>query len=174
MGKAIVLSATFKLMDSHKKLSDIIQILKDFEVVACDLVHEKVALNKKVPRVIDVGGDEKFERKGLCKYDKRKQRLGCAHTNANTDFLNFLKEIDHLKPNIRTDVESLENIILQIYLLDHHKGELEKKKAECYLHNDHLNIQQCEEELKNAINRHRSLIQNLDGLKTQIIRKLEE
>lgn len=160
-------------MTTKKILSDIIQALKDFEVVSCNLVHEKVLMDNKVSKVKDMGGSNHFERKGLCTTLIRERRLGCAHTHANSNFINLLKEVEVQKPEIKSDAKTLENIILQIYLLDHHKGELEKKKAEYFLHRDNQKIQQCEEKLKTAIKEHQSLVKELEGLKTQIIQKLE-
>ena len=154
-------------------LKDIIKLLNDFQVVRCNLVHEKVLMSQGMPRVKEIGSDKKFDLKGLCPSLIRDKRLGCAHTMANSQFTRLIRKAELINPVIKSDIILLENLIFEIYQIDHLKGDLEKEKAIFCLQNDYLGIKKCEDNLVELIDKHQSLISDLDRLKNRIIQALK-
>ena len=69
-------------------LHDIRKQLEGFQVVSCDLRHEKVALDTATGKPVKTQNStgDLYKRQEFCALGIRNKRLGCAHSNANEDF----------------------------------------------------------------------------------------
>ena len=141
--------------------------LSNFKVIKCDMHHEKIQVKSDSNEPIFNFQESKktYVRNNLCPYKLRSERLGCAHSSANSNFIGL---IDQLNSNdlriseLKTDVQSLIN---EVYKLDHEKGELEKEIHEC----SNERLESVEQELTTAIVKHRKMMCDLNALKTQLL-----
>ena len=150
--------------------------IKQFQVVKCDMYHEKIKLDIKTgqPILKETSNGSSYERVNLCGVVQRSKRLGCAHSSSNNSFLNL---IDGLKTNNQEIInikKRISDLILQIYTLDHKKGELEK---ELVISNNLDDVKEktikVQEALTDSVLTHRKIMDELKMLKTKLILHLE-
>lgn len=153
------------------------QKLEQFQVVKCDMYHEKIKLDIHTgqPILKETSNGSSYERVNLCGIVERSKRLGCAHSSSNNSFLNL---IDELKTNDQVIInfkKRISDLILQIYTLDHKKGELEK---ELVISNSFDDLKdksiRIQKELTDSILSHRKIMDEINTLKAKLILYLEE
>ena len=150
--------------------------IEQFHVVKCDMYHEKIKMdNTGQPILNRTSNDSYYERMNLCETSERSKRLGCAHSSSNNNFLNL---IDQLKTDDQKIVDlkkEISDLILQVYTLDHKKGELEKELV-ISLGNDNVKKEsiKIQERLTDSILTHRKLMDELKMLRNKLILRLEE
>lgn len=116
---------------SLESLRDRIAALR---VTRCRMSHERVRMeNGAVLRVSRGGAEQGVVRIGLCSPEVRARNLACGHTMARyllLDALNALHAAGRL-PSDEQDAlrEALESVTNAIHLLDHAKGEAERRFA---------------------------------------------
>ncbi|MEE9407383.1 MAG: hypothetical protein V3V28_04825 [Polaribacter sp.] len=151
--------------------------IKQFQVVKCDMYHEKIKLNNKTSQPIlnTTSNDFSYERMSLCAKNKRSERLGCAHSSSNNSFINLIEELKIENQEIDSLKKRISDSILQVYSLDHIKGELEKELvislSQNSLKNKSIIIQ---EKLTDSILTHRKIMEELKLLKDRLILRLEK
>lgn len=151
--------------------------IEQFQVVKCDMYHEKIKLDIQTgqPVLKGTSNDSYYERVNLCGIVERSKRLGCAHSSSNNSFLNLIDELKTDDQEIINLKKRISNLILQIYTLDHKKGELEKELVISISFDD---IQEktikIQEALTDSIMAHRKIMDELKMLKTKLILYLEE
>lgn len=104
------------------------------ELVACRMAHERVRWDRGQIVRRDVGGAEgAVARVPLCGHDTRAQRLGCGHTPARDALQRALAELGAcgaLSAAAGSAMSAeLHQIGHAIQLLDHQKGDAEKRHA---------------------------------------------
>lgn len=103
--------------------------LTRLKAIACRMAHERVLIDRKTQ--LPVAGtvpEIEFERIGLCDSAKRSKNPACSHTMARyplENALNLLEQCDKYS-DWRAEFNALNNTI---HLLDHEKGEAEKRLA---------------------------------------------
>jgi len=151
--------------------------IEQFQVVKCDMYHEKIKLDIQTGQPILKGTshDSYYERVNLCGIAERSKRLGCAHSSSNNSFLNLIDELKTNDQEIINFKKRIRSLILQIYTLDHKKGELEKELVISISVDDvkEKNIK-IQKELTDSILAHRKIMNELKLLKTKLILHLEE
>lgn len=145
------------------KKEELIEAFEQFEINSCDLIHEQISTKEASAesQIIET------LRNPLCDKIKRNERLGCAHSMANTRFLNLVDKAilqNYTNQILREDFES---IITSIYLLDHKKGELEKKKFQ------NNSKAEAKKQLEKITIEHRNLMQKLKELRVKLIKEMK-
>lgn len=159
-------------------LHEIKSNLEEFELFQCGMYHEKVRLDTKtkLPLKTNIIGDNQFLRIDLCNSKLRKKRLGCAHSSANYNFNELINKIEIDSIHIKEIQRKINETILNIYELDHKKGNLEKDFAEIVLNiipnlETRNNIQN---KIGVCINLHRNYIDTLKVLKEELINIIDQ
>jgi len=140
------------------------------------MYHEKIKMDTTGQPILNrTSNDSYYERMNLCGTSERSKRLGCAHSSSNNNFLNL---IDQLKTDDQKIVDlkkEICNLILQVYTLDHKKGELEKELViSLSNHNVKKESIKIQERLTDSILTHRKLMDELKMLRNMLILRLEE
>lgn len=151
--------------------------LEQFQVVKCDMYHEKIKLDIKTGQPIskETSNGSSYERVNLCGVVERSKRLGCAHSSSNNNFLNLIDELKTNDQEIINFKKRISDLILQIYTLDHKKGELEKELViSNSLDDAKEKTIKVQEALTDSILAHRKIMNKLKTLKTKLILHLEE
>ncbi|HAS46576.1 MAG TPA: hypothetical protein DCS93_39200 [Microscillaceae bacterium] len=155
-------------------LEQIKEALKAFKTVACKMYHEKVALDTitGLPETQSSPDGITFTRVSLCA--ARHHRIGCAHTKANSQFNRLLDQLPREEfAALQTQFNELIN---QIYFLDHQKGDAEKQLAMLLLapSPDQVTIQQQNTAIEQLEVRHDQLIHQLSILRDEILTQLDQ
>jgi hypothetical protein len=111
-----------KLIESREQLTPL-------KAIACRMAHERVLIDRRTQ--LPIAGmvpEIEFERVGLCDSAKRFKNPACSHTMARYPLENALNLLDKLGEYDEWRAE-LNNLNNTIHLLDHEKGELEKRSA---------------------------------------------
>ena len=102
-------------------------------IVKCRMSHERVIRSADTMLPVVSRTTNSYERVGLCSPETRAQRLGCSHTTSRIKLEAAIKELEKGHDKIKgmaafmgNDLNYLDN---EIHLLDHRKGEAEKKLA---------------------------------------------
>lgn len=99
-----------------------IEKLKTFDIVFCNMIHEKVLDSNEE-------FDSTIKRMPLCEKQYRDKRLGCAHGSSNTRFIETLRSISDDFPSkrdlITKTILTFNQLVSKVYLLDHERGFLE-------------------------------------------------
>ena len=116
-----------------------------------------------------------YERVPLCEITVRSKRLGCAHSSSNNNFLHLIDELKTDDQEIVKLKREISDLIIQIYALDHKKGDLEKELVDS-LSIDDVKIMQVRVKVKLAecIQSHRKLIDELNTHRTNLILRLDQ
>ena len=160
-------------MSSNNHITQFLEKIQAFQVVTCNMHHERVAFDKdRQPLYKKTGDNISFTRQRLCNLTLRKERLGCAHSNANMNFIRLLDDLATHLPTYSNQIlrfkHNCSTLITNIYKLDHEKGQLEHNLALCKLT---VNLHQ-EDQLavisKQLKDRHEQLMEELSVLKSDI------
>lgn len=124
-------------MTHHTRLGHLYSLREEIAslcIVKCHMSHERIirAGESMLPVICRVP-EGSYQRIGLCSPEVRAKRLGCSHTSARIKLQNAIDELNTsseegngLGPLLSSELNWLNN---QIHLLDHEKGEAEKKLA---------------------------------------------
>lgn len=157
-------------------VSEIRQQIEQFELFQCGLYHEKVQLNSVTlsPIKTSVLDEEHYQRVELCKLEDRRKRLGCAHSISNNRFMSLIEGLDTDNSEIKDLQIKIDDVLLQIYTLDHVKGELEKEFAVSLENNPEESVKNdIQIRLKECISTHSGFINELSGLKKELITAID-
>ncbi|MCD2260746.1 hypothetical protein [Psychroserpens luteolus] len=121
-------------MSHVENISNLLEKIQAFQVVKCNMHHERVAFDShKKPIYRQTDKDIFFDRVSLCDVKHRKLRLGCAHSSVNMNFIRLLEsleqELPQQSPQFLVFKETFNDLISKIYALDHKKGQLEHDLA---------------------------------------------
>lgn len=157
-------------------LSDIKQKLNAFQLIHCGLKHEEVLLDDEthLPRMTGAVDEQVYKRRDLCA--NRKQRLGCAHTSANSSFESLLNDLAKGDKYFMKFKNQFSEVVFQIYNLDHKKGNLEKKYAE-YLevgNSNDLLFSDIKKDLHACKLLHSKYINELENVKLGVIQYIDK
>lgn len=155
-------------------LNQIKEALATFKTVSCKMYHEKVALDTTtgLPQTQPAPDGVTFTRVSLC--EARHERIGCAHTRANSRFNRLLDQLPRQEfAPFQAQFNELTN---QIYFLDHQKGDAEKQLAVLQLASspDQAAILQQKAAIEQLEIRHEQLIRQLSMLKDEILKQLDQ
>ena len=156
---------------------EIKQEINQFKLKKCDLSHEQVALDRDtlLPIKDIIQGEKMFQRVEICPQKDRNQQLACAHSGALIRFNEMTEEIAQQDQQVHELCTQLNNLMFEVYMLDHRKGDLEKLYAEVressYL--GPMTYESILEELNTCRQKHRLLIDQIQEVKTSIIQRLD-
>lgn len=167
-----------KQLTNNMTLTEIKQNLNSFQLIQCGLSHEAVQLDSKTNLPIMTGAIDKqfYKRVALCNLKDRKQRLGCAHSSANDKFNKLIDRLPENDEVIKKLKKEFNDVVLQIYMLDHKKGDLEKKYAELLVLCDSsiLTSSGIQKEFDSCKLTHKKYINQLSYIKSGIIERIDE
>jgi len=147
-------------------------------VVKCGMSHERVLLTSdSMPLVCRV--PEGYKRVGLCTSEVRASRLGCSHTTAR---IKLKAAIEVLEPGgsdsrapLAAELNWMDN---QIHLLDHRKGEAEKKLATIFETNNQVSncalLGKAEEEIRELEQLHDDYVERIGKLRDKVVAELDK
>ncbi|WP_412983802.1 hypothetical protein [Pontimicrobium sp. IMCC45349] len=164
------------MITTLEAINNKIELLAKFRVLHCKMIHEKVLFDDvgQAQKMYD-GENAVYRRANLCA--SRKYNLGCSHTNANNNFLRTLKEIKELIPIkkkwLDDYISDFETMILDVYTLDVKKGNLEEQFAIHLENNNPGGLKIIKENIQVAESHHDKMMDQLELLKTNIIKGLK-
>jgi hypothetical protein len=112
-------------------LSFLRQEIAALSVVKCHMAHERVLRDpvstRPLPGRMFQGS---YQRVGLCTPETRAQRLGCSHTMARFKLADAIDVLEQLSEACTSSLADELNLVNnEIHLLDHRKGDAEKRLA---------------------------------------------
>lgn len=155
-------------------LNQIKEALATFKTVSCKMYHEKVAFDTStgLPQTQPATDRVTFIPVSLCA--ARHERIGCAHTKANSQFNRWLDQLP--RQEFAPLQVKFNEVVNQIYFLDHQKGEAEKQLAVLLLATspDQAAIQQQKIVIEQLEIHHHQFISQLSILKDDILKQLDQ
>ena len=162
--------------DIYLQLLQLKDKLSKFQTVSCRLMHEQVQ------ELLDhsVTGDADLDqltakRKGFCNTTMRRISLGCAHTSANDSFA-ALADAVYETGISQTDSRpsaAINELVVKIYLIDHEKGIMEKRKAVAQHQQLVAEIPGIQEAINEIISRHQTVVDQLEKFRCDIIHQVD-
>ncbi len=165
------------------KDSELLQALKiqlaQYKTFDCQLRHENI-IDVESNEGIDSMGlplEPIVNRVGFCNHGFRSVAISCAHTTAAFKFKSLVEKISQQVEMPQNDVciKDFDDLLCEIYLLDHKKGSLEKEYALAEFY-DESGIEQ--EYIRLEINKiekqHSKLIAELELLRQTILTTLKQ
>jgi len=165
------------------KDSELLQTLKiqlaQYKTFDCKLRHENI---------IDVESNEGIgsmglplesivNRVGFCNHSFKSVVISCAHTSAAFKFKNLIKEISQQAEIPQNDlhIKAFDDLLCEIYLLDHKIGSLEKEYAfaEFYDKNG-IERKKIKLEMNRVVEKHSKLVVELELLRQTILTELNQ
>ena len=164
-------------MKDKQLLQSLKSQLSQFKTFDCKLKHEEV-INIEFNTGTDYSGkplELSCERIGFCNKAYRNSNISCAHTIAAINFKKIFNEIIIVTDYKGDDllIQSMDELLCKIYLLDIEKGSLEKQHA--YAKFNELPALQSaliEEKITNAVNTHSNYVQELEILRQMIMNEI--
>jgi hypothetical protein len=165
------------------KDSELLQALKiqlvQYKTFDCQLRHENI-IDIEPSEDIDSMGlplEPTVNRVGFCNHSFRSVAISCAHTTAAIKFKNLVEKISQQVEVPQNDfhLKAFDDLLCEIYLLDHKKGRLEKEYvfAEFYdkkgLDHDEIKL-----EINKVKKQHSKLIAELELLRQAILTTLDQ
>jgi hypothetical protein len=158
--------------ETHTQLVQLSEQLAMFATVCCGLMHEQV-LEISGGTVTDTIDLDKLDvrRKGFCNMDIRRKLLGCAHTKANDIFARLVDAVydTGILSTAFPPSTTVNDLSLKIYLLDHEKGQMEKRYALACQKGEEHEIKAVEQVLKDILARHETILSQLEQLRQSIM-----
>jgi hypothetical protein len=150
--------------------------LSAYQTVSCKLMHEQVTQLNEDSITADIDLDQlRVIRKGFCNASLRRRSLGCAHTMANDMFVRLVISVYETGILQTTSSPSVINdLVLKIYLIDHEKGRIEKRKALVQLQKDSQELINIQNALLDIISRHQNAIDELEKVRQDIMHQLDK
>lgn len=145
--------------------------MKEFTVVNCGMVHERVKIDNGNSIIYKTDDGYDCKRLSLCPKKVQDIRLGCAHTSSNFRFQNYLDMLCELYNNFEIYKDKLNSLLMAVFKLDHQKGELEKQLA-IHLSEDKKTAG-IKRQIQEAVSQHNELMEQLRELKQNIFALLE-
>src|SRR5579871_5742047 len=140
--------------------------------VKCRMSHERVVRDATtgLPAAcrFPIGS---FRRIGLCAADVRATRLGCSHTSARiklTDAIDVLAVPGAAR--WREEARCLDNAI---HLLDHRKGDAEKRLAEALERAQRSEMRAVAGEIRALEDEHDGYMERIERLKAQVLAEIQ-
>lgn len=158
-------------MEHLEREREVFARLKEFTVVNCGMVHERVKMDNGTPLIYQTENGYDCERLSLCPKKVRASRLGCAHASSNFQFQKYLSELSELNADFSAYKDELNSLLMSIYKLDHQKGELEKQLAINLLEDKKVN--RIKSQIQETVSLHNELMEQLRELKQNILDLLE-
>nr|WP_321235758.1 hypothetical protein [uncultured Psychroserpens sp.] len=160
-------------MQNTNNIPQILETIESFQIVKCDMFHEKVVVDVN-ERPIHRFQDDTivFDRVKLCDIKHRNKRLGCAHSSVNIKFERVLEDLALALPECINQISELKNefqsVVAEIYALDHKVGNLEHELAVCQLKSDTKEKDSIIVSMSLLKTEHRSFMTHLSKIKSDI------
>lgn len=160
-------------MQETNSISDLLQTIQSFQIVKCNMHHEKVRTDADGNLIYRTEDDHLFfDRVNLCDPKIRNWRLGCAHSKVNINFERFLEHVLTELPQKTNQILDLKTqfkaVISKIYNLDHKVGHLEHDLAVSALTSDNNNNESLMTSMSGFKIEHRRLMDCLSKIKSDI------
>ncbi|MBS1798140.1 MAG: hypothetical protein JSS81_30280 [Acidobacteria bacterium] len=157
-----------------------------FSAVKCRMAHERVVRNSETGLPIALHFPEGcYRRIGLCAHEIRDTQLGCSHTIARVRLKEAIKVLDGISggPSAPDSPFGGELVRLDnaIHLLDHRKGDAEKRLAESLeeAHRDgetgdsEEKMRAAENEIRELEELHNGYVEEIGRLRDKIITEID-
>ncbi|MEM5565919.1 hypothetical protein WNY78_12430 [Psychroserpens sp. AS72] len=160
-------------MNTSQQISQILTTIQSFQIIQCQMHHEKVAVDVEGNPIQNALDDTLvFDRVNLCDLHLRNKRLGCAHSGVNIKFERVLEELKTIVPQCTNQISEFKNVfnstVTKIYALDHKVGYLEHDIALCALNFDTIGKDKLEQSLRKLKMDHSQLMNKLSEIKSDI------
>ncbi|MCK8480884.1 hypothetical protein [Psychroserpens algicola] len=160
-------------MEDLNTVQQLLKTLQDFQVVKCNMHHERVLTDLSNNPMFRKQDDAIiFDRVNLCPMKDRKLRLGCAHSPVNINFERHLKclaaELPELQDQILNFTSQFKTVVSKIYMLDHNVGHIERDLAMCKLNSDDSKQEKLNRNLEDLKVQHRLFMTRLSEIKSDI------
>ena len=160
-------------MKTSSQLEELYQTIRSFQIVKCEMYHERVAIGAKgIPIASTSENTVVFKRVSLCNTKDRNMRLGCAHSKVNVHFKKVLTDLENTFPDEAHRIVDFKmrfrTIVNQIYVLDHRMGHLEHDFALSTLDKDESKIFQISQAIAHLKLEHSAMMEQLSELKSEI------
>ncbi|NCI49463.1 hypothetical protein GWC95_05980 [Sediminibacterium roseum] len=150
--------------------------LSAYQVVSCALMHEEVTeiIGHLEGEVEDLASLH-VKRKGFCNVNARRKLLGCAHSKANDAFGKLANSVYDAGVIHMADrpSQTVDDLVMKIYLLDHEKGRMEKCLAVAKEKKQAGEIEDAQLQLQRMITRHRTILKELEQFQHALIKQLD-
>lgn len=162
--------------ETYLQLLELKEKLSVFQTVSCRLMHEQVQ-EIMDDSITDYADLERLmvRRKGFCNPAMRRTWLGCAHTMANDTFAR-LSDCVHATGILHTDtIPSIgfNDLVVEIYRIDHEKGRMEKRKALAQKQNDTAELINIADSMQDIIYRHQCCIKQLEQMRSDLMCQID-
>lgn len=161
---------------NYEQLLQLRDKLSAFKTISCGLMHEQVRELQEESVTDDANLEElRVKRKGFCNTTLRRHFLGCAHTLANDTFARLadsVYDMGLMQTTTRPSI-AIKDLTVKIYLMDHEKGMMEKRKALVQYRQDAAQIMVIENTLQEIISRHQTAINQLEQIRQDIMQQLD-
>lgn len=148
-------------------------------ILKCRMAHERVlrddASGLPVRRRFPEGD---YRRVGLCSPEQRTGRLGCSHSMARMKLGEAIKALaaicggeDPVSAQFSGELTELDNAI---HLLDHRKGEAEKRLAISLEEAGDLGVRKAEREINEMETTHDELVEQISRLRDRVVSEIDQ
>jgi hypothetical protein len=165
------------------KDSELLQALKiqlaQYKTFDCQLRHENI-IDIEPNEDIDSMGlplEPTVNRVGFCNNSFRSAAISCAHTIAAVKFKNLIEKISQQVeiPQKNLHLKAFDDLLCEIYLLDHKKGRLEKEYAFAeFYYKRGMDREEIKLEIKKIEEQHSKLVAKLELLRQDILTTLDQ
>jgi hypothetical protein len=165
------------------KDNELLQALKieltQYKTFDCKLRHENiidVQSNEGIDNM-DLPLEAIVNRVGFCNHGFRSVAISCAHTTAAIKFKNLVEKISQQVETPQNDVciKAFDDLLYEIYLLDHKKGSLEKEYAFAEFYDKSwVDREEIKLEINKIEKQHSKLVAELELLRQTILTTLNQ
>jgi len=152
--------------------------LAQYKIFDCKLRHESI-IDIESNEGIDSMGlplEPIVNRVGFCNNSFRSVAISCAHTTAAIKFKDLMEKISQqieISPNDLC-IKAFDDLLCEIYLLDHKKGSLEKEYAFAKFYNKSgVEHEEIKFEISEVEKQHSKLVAELELLRQTILTALD-
>ena len=153
--------------------------LEQYKTFSCKLRHETI-INFDSNKGTDNLGlplESMFNRVGFCNHSFRSVTINCAHTTAAIKFKDLIKNISQQLEDFQGAyfIKAIDDLLCEIYLLDHKRGSLEKIYAFTkHKAKDSIQDKQTKHDIDSLIKHHSKLVTELDVVRQTIVNELNQ
>ena len=116
--------------DELNKFIELFDKISKLKSVKCRMAHERVRIDKETGLpVVQTMPESSYKRIGLCSPEIRGEMLSCGHTMARYLLQDALELLNSEGKDTVIFEAELTDLINRIHILDHEKGEAEKRLA---------------------------------------------
>jgi len=147
--------------------------LAQYKTFSCRLQHENIITVEPNEGTDNAGFplEPIVNRIGFCNHNVRSFAINCAHTTSAIKFKDLIKNISQNLETFQGDtyIKAIDDLLCEIYLLDHKRGRLEKEYAFAeFYEKGGIEGKKAKLEINNSVAYHSTLVAELELLRKKI------